>query len=165
MDDNRAPQRPLLAGAAWLSARGLAGRDGIYQLIRWVRHWDRGEPSVPCLLPASRTARQYLPDRVLNAAGNGVNGLNAGRAKFQMGATVAIWQHGVANESDVGRGANAPFGKTGSLGRIRKRGTVSAGAHCRGIVVCNEIRGERAGLRRVPGKHGVSNMHGASATR
>ena len=74
----------MLEGAACLLVRGFAGRDAIYQLIPWVRRWDMGEASLTRSLTAPRAAHPYPPDRVLNAAGNRVIGLNAGRAKFQM---------------------------------------------------------------------------------
>jgi len=110
-----------------------------------------GEASLTRSLAAPRAAHPYPPDRVLNTAGNRVIGLNAGRAKFQMRTAVAVWQH--------------------ARDRIRRRagrvcaileseiGMVSAGR--RSIVhLCNPIRGRTGRL-----KHGVSNLHGASATR
>src|SRR5258705_6384150 len=72
------PQRPAVsAGAACLLARGLARRGGIYQLILWLRRGDVGETSLARLLAASRVARPYPPDRVLNPAGNSAIGPNA----------------------------------------------------------------------------------------
>jgi len=112
----------LLAGGACLLARGLAGRDRIYQLILWVSRWDTREPSLARSLAATRAAHRYPPDGVFNTAGNRVISLNAGRAKFQMKTAVAVWQH--ARRSDpASRGAGMRRSARGvAPGRIRNPG-------------------------------------------
>ena len=75
-----------------------------------------GEPSVARLLAASRVARPYPPDRVLNPA---EIGLNAGRAEFQMRATVAVWQHAWRTNS-ASRWAGRRHTATGSPGSNQK---------------------------------------------
>jgi hypothetical protein len=94
------PQREALArGRGVYAGPWPRRRDAIYQLIPWVRRWDMGEPSLTRSLAAPRAAHPYPPDRVLNAAGNRVLGLNAGRANFQMRTAVAVWQHARRSDS------------------------------------------------------------------
>jgi hypothetical protein len=83
----------LVACVPYSLADCVASRGGIYQLILWLRRRDRGETSFARLLAAPRTALPYPPASALNAAANGLIGLSAGRARFQMRATVAVWQH------------------------------------------------------------------------
>jgi hypothetical protein len=93
MERDKAQRAALARGRRVSAGPWLAGRDAIYQLIPWVRRWDMGEPSLTRSFAAPRAAHPYPPDRVLNAAGNRVIGLNASRAKFQMRTAVAVWQH------------------------------------------------------------------------
>jgi len=51
-----------------------------------------GEPRLAGLLAAPRAARPYPLDHVLNAGGNRVIGSKVEKARFQMRATVAVWQ-------------------------------------------------------------------------
>lgn len=100
-----------------------------------------GEPSVARLLATSRVVRPYPPDRVLNAAGNSAIGLNAGRAEFQMRATVAVWQHAWRTDSASRWAGRRHSARRAARGRIRKPGTLSAGADCRSSRFCNPVGG------------------------
>ena len=158
-------RRLSLAGAAYPLALALIDRGGIHQLILWLRRWDMGKPSVARLLAAPRIARPYPPDHVLNPAGNSAIGLNAGRAEFQMRATVAVWQHGWRTNSASRWAGRRHSARCAARGRIRKPGTLRqepVAGHRASAVRSGGHDNPEGGARQTSSREGVARASTAS---